>query len=91
MDVVANMQHHPSFIPEANPPLAFNFFSGVVNFRNQFKDDKFKRPMAHPALSLHAKFRNAEAKRTQPHWRTLKKAPLKEVAQTSVATPLKKA
>jgi len=66
--------------------VALNSLPGVVNFRNQFKDDKFKSPKAHTKLSLHANFRNAEAKGTQPHWRTLKK---ERVAQTSVASLLK--
>jgi len=89
MDVVANI--HSALIPDTNSPVALNSLPDVVNFRNQFKEDKFKRPKAHPTLSLHTKFRNADAKRTQPHWRTLKKAPLKEVAQTSVASLLNKA
>jgi len=91
MDMVTNTQHHPDLILETNLSGIPNSLTGVVNFRNQFKDDKFKHPKAHPTLSLHSKFRNAEAKRAQPHWRTLKKAPLKEVVQTSVMSLLNKA
>jgi len=89
--MVSNMQHHPDLILETNPPVTPSSLTGVVNFRNQFKDDKLKCPSAQPTLSLPTKFRNAEAKRTQQHWRTLQKAPLKVVAQTSVASLLKKA
>ena len=51
-----------TLILETNLPGSPNFLTGVLNFRNQFKDDKFRRPKAHPTLSLHSKFRNAEAK-----------------------------
>jgi len=90
MDVVSNIQYQ-DLVPETDPPKALNSLPDVVNFRNQFKDVKFKSPKTHPTLSLHAKFRNAKAKKTQPHWRTLKKAPLKEVVQTSVTFLLKNA
>jgi hypothetical protein len=91
MDMVSNTQNHPDHILETNPSGIPNSLTGVVNFLSQFKDDKFKRPKAHPTQSLHSKFRNAEAKRAQPHWRTLKKAPLKEMVQTSVIALLNKA
>jgi len=67
MDVVSNIQHHPDLILKTNPPVTPNSLPDVVNFRNQFKDDKLKSPKAHPTLSLPTKFRNAVAKRTQPH------------------------
>jgi len=72
MVVVSNMQYHPDLILETDPPGTPNSLPGVVKFHNQFKDDKFKSPKAHPTLSLYAKFRNADAKRAQPDWRTLK-------------------
>jgi len=90
MGAVTNMKHQ-DLMPEINSPVALNSLPDVVNICNQFKDDKFKSPKAHPTLSLHVKFRNAEAMRTQPHRRTLKKAPLKEEVQTSVMSLLKKA
>jgi len=62
MDVDSNLQHHPDLILETNPPGNPNSLAGAVKYRNQFKDDKFKSPKAHPTLSLSIKFRNADTK-----------------------------
>jgi len=69
MEVVISVQLHPDLILKANLPVALNSLPDLVNFRiKHFKDEKFKSPKAHPTIALHAKFRNAGAKRAQPYY-----------------------